>query len=232
MKITTTVLALLTTLLLSGCGDRRAPVELEPVREELAKPGLATPLSSAARFGYNPSSDDAAARAHASVGILPATPHPTASGSLHWSAPAGWIEAPPRSMREVTFFLDESRSAECYISVLGGGAGGDAANLNRWRGQMGLPTLDAAQLAALPRTRCLESEAPLLIAEGAYRGMGGGAGTPGSLFVGTMAPWGTQTLFVRMVGPKALVEPHVDAFKSFCASIHAGSDHGDGGAHD
>jgi hypothetical protein len=233
MKLTTlSIGALLGGLMVAGCGDRTAPLPLEPLREERARPVAAVGMSSAERFGYQTFvGSDAAAPADAAASSAPA-PASVAPSDLDWTAPIGWIEGPPRSMREVTFFLDESRSAECYVSVLSGTAGGDAANLNRWRGQMGLPPLDAAQLDALPRTRCLGSEAPLLIAEGAYRGMRGGAGTPDSLFVGTMVLWSGRTVFVRMVGPKALVEPHLAAFKAFCASIHAGSDHAGGDAHD
>jgi hypothetical protein len=131
----------------------------------------------------------------------------------------------------VTFFLDDAQSAECYVTLLPGAAGGAAANLNRWRGQMGQAAMDETQLAALPRIACLGQEAPLLLVEGTYTGMGGPARAD-SLFAGTVVQSEGKTVFVKCVGPKSLVEPQLDAFKAFCKSLHDPSSHAKGASHE
>ena len=211
MPPTQRILLMLVVLTLSGCRDETAPIPLQPSREDRTPTHSMAKTTSAQRFGYSNT---------AAPGIPKGREQTAPSKGLTWTAPESWIQGPPRPMREVTFFLDQSRSTECYVSLLQGDAGGDAANLNRWCGQMEHSPMDSAQLAALPRIPCLGLEAPLLVLKGTYRGMGRSAAKPNSLFAGTMARWGTQTVFIRMVGPESVASPMLDAFKRFCASIH------------
>lgn len=65
-----------------------------------------------------------------------------------WALPDGWTEVPePRQMRVATFIApDPAGPIEVAVTRFGGRVGGDLANINRWRGQMGLPPLAAAEL--------------------------------------------------------------------------------------
>jgi hypothetical protein len=73
-----------------------------------------------------------------------------ADRNITWTLPAGWTEKPASQMRVGSFSAKASNGREADVSVvsLGGGAGGDLANVNRWRGQIGLPPLAADQLDA------------------------------------------------------------------------------------
>ncbi len=52
-------------------------------------------------------------------------------------------------MRLATYIApDDSGPVEVAITRFGGRVGGDLANINRWRGQMGLPAIDGAELEA------------------------------------------------------------------------------------
>lgn len=74
-------------------------------------------------------------------------PPPTPKGALKWSLPKGWSELPGGGMRFATFKAPYAGKLEGTVVVLPGPAGGELANVNRWRGQIGLPALDEAGLA-------------------------------------------------------------------------------------
>ena len=83
-----------------------------------------------------------------SPGAAPGMPPPsTAKGSLKWSLPKGWSEQPGGgTMRFATFKAPFAGKLEATVVVLPGQAGGELANVNRWRGQIGLPGFDEAGL--------------------------------------------------------------------------------------
>jgi hypothetical protein len=66
-------------------------------------------------------------------------------GEVRWTLPSGWTEDKARRDRVATLLLG---SLELSVTKLGGTAGGPLANINRWRGQLGLPALAEAELAA------------------------------------------------------------------------------------
>lgn len=74
-------------------------------------------------------------------------PPPTPKGALKWTLPKGWSELPGGGMRFATFKAPFAGKLEATVVVLPGPAGGELANVNRWRGQIGLPALDEAGLA-------------------------------------------------------------------------------------
>jgi hypothetical protein len=78
----------------------------------------------------------------------PGMPPPSAAkGSLKWSLPKGWSEQPGGgTMRFATFKAPFAGKLEATVVVLPGQAGGELANVNRWRGQIGLPSFDEAGL--------------------------------------------------------------------------------------
>ncbi len=80
------------------------------------------------------------------------TPPPiaTAQGApVQYSLPPGWEEKPLTPMRLASFKTTAPEGEETDVSVvsLPGVAGGNLANVNRWRGQMQLAPLDEATLA-------------------------------------------------------------------------------------
>ncbi|HTV62974.1 MAG TPA: hypothetical protein VMH30_10455, partial [Verrucomicrobiae bacterium] len=70
---------------------------------------------------------------------------------VQWTVPAGWTEVPPSEMRVGSFKISgaDGKQADVSIVPLPGMAGGDSANVNRWRGQVNLPALPDDQLANL-----------------------------------------------------------------------------------
>ena len=141
------------------------------------------------------------------------------SGPLRWEVPAQWSTVSGSSMRIADFRFGDEAQGECYVSHLPGTAGGIAANVNRWRKQMGLGDLTEAEIASLPAIRLLGAPATLVDMEGTYQGMRDPQPKPGSRLLGAILSLGEMSIFVKMVGPAELVEQERDRFRSFCESI-------------
>src|SRR6185295_11513521 len=101
------------------------------------------------------------------------SPTRATSASLAWDLPAGWKETAAKPPVTAAFAVAGHDRVEASITVLPGSAGGLLANLNRWRGQMGLAPMDDGGVAALPRVRTLGVDAPLVQMDGAFKGAAG-----------------------------------------------------------
>ena len=133
-----------------------------------------------------------------------------------WDVPSDWTMTAPKPMRQVNFQLKDG--GECYVTVLGGAGGGTLANVNRWLGQIGKPPLDAAGLAALPRITMLGREAQLVEGSGDFEGMGSASKANQGL-LGAMVELPGRAVFVKMVGPAAVVQDQRDAFLAFAEAL-------------
>jgi hypothetical protein len=86
--------------------------------------------------------------------VSPASPTQTKHKEVEWKTPAGWEEQAPSSMRMGSFLIKGSGGTQADVSIipLTGEAGGDLANINRWRDQIGLSPLSETELAAQSQT--------------------------------------------------------------------------------
>lgn len=82
------------------------------------------------------------------TGDVPMPPTPTGAAALAWTLPRGWTETRPGGMRVATLVPPVS-GVDISVTALPGPAGGELANVNRWRGQIGLEPVDDAGLARL-----------------------------------------------------------------------------------
>ncbi len=79
---------------------------------------------------------------------LPPPPDASTTGTLQWKLPKGWTESRSAGgMRYATLKPGTPGKIEVSILVFPGAAGGELANVNRWRNQIGLPPVDDAALA-------------------------------------------------------------------------------------
>ena len=70
-----------------------------------------------------------------------------AEPKFKWKMPEGWTATPPGEMRVASFRVQkDGKQADVSVIPLPGTAGGDAANVNRWRGQVALPALPTDEL--------------------------------------------------------------------------------------
>jgi len=75
---------------------------------------------------------------------LPPPSMPADAAALAWDLPKGWNEARAGGMRLATLKPPVPGRIDVSVIVLGGTAGGELGNVNRWRGQVGLAAVDEA----------------------------------------------------------------------------------------
>ncbi len=158
----------------------------------------------------------------ASVGVAPAPAPMVAPASMKAEAasfdapkwaklPTGWSVGPENAMRKATWIVagPNGSKAEIAVTVFPGSVGGLTANVNRWRGQLGLPPAGADEIAASAKT-------------------GKVGGIDSQRFVMTsadgkktldafMTPKDGATWFFKMSGESAAVEANAAAFAAFLA---------------
>ena len=97
----------------------------------------------------SPAGEAAPGARHAGHGRLgacrPRTSPPP--GSLQWALPKGWTDSRAGGMRYATLKPTAPGKIDVSVTVFPGPAGGEIANVNRWRNQIGLPPVDEATLA-------------------------------------------------------------------------------------
>jgi len=133
---------------------------------------------------------------------------PPAAAAPTWAKPDGWAAKPPTSMRLGNFTAGNGK-AEITVMTFPGDVGGLLANVNRWRGQSGLPPVDAAGLAKATTTVTI-SGTPATLVEAIGE-------TSASLSV--FHPADGQTWFYKMSGPSAVVTAEKGAFMEFIQTI-------------
>jgi hypothetical protein len=113
-------------LALAACG--RDEVSHYRVPKQAGAPGAGTDMASMA-------------------GSVPPPPDTSTTGELQWALPKGWTESRTGGMRYATLKPTAPGKIDVSVTVFPGPAGGEVANVNRWRNQIGLPPVDDAALA-------------------------------------------------------------------------------------
>ena len=140
-----------------------------------------------------------------------------AQPQLQWTLPAGWTEVPPSEMRVASFKVSGQNGAEAEVSVvpLPGMAGGDAANVNRWRGQVGLPAATADELQKMAEAVQVGDQ-PAKLYDIAGQNSGGGNA---KRILGVIQQRDGTTWFFKMTGDAGLVEQQKPEFVAFLKSL-------------
>lgn len=142
---------------------------------------------------------------------------PTAKPRLSWTKPEGWNEAPPGPMRAASFNVkgDGGKQADVSVIPLPGAAGGDLANVNRWRGQVGLAPLSAEELAKTAEAVEIGGQAAQLYD---MAGAASGSGDP-TRILGVIQQRDGMAWFFKMTGNDPLVAKEKTAFVTFLKSV-------------
>jgi len=140
---------------------------------------------------------------------------PTAPGpaTLGWTVPPDWKPLESSGMRFASFAVPaEGGKAELSVVVLPGPAGGDLANVNRWRGQIGLGPLDEEGLGR--ESQELRTAAgTLLWVE--YTGKTGA-------LAGAILSTGDSTWFFKLTGEGRIVAAAKPSLRRFLQSLRPG----------
>lgn len=140
---------------------------------------------------------------------MAAAPAPAADAPLAWTLPADWAVAPTQQMRLANFTI--TGGGACGLFLFPGG-GDRLANVNRWRGQAGLPPLDAAALdQALSAGTCGFGPFHWLPIRGEK-----------TSFLAAIVPTPSGQCFVKLEAPGERLDAVRDGFLAFTTSLRAG----------
>ena len=145
-------------------------------------------------------------------------PVPDNSGQpkLKYTLPAGWKEKALTQLRVASFEISENgKTADVSVIPLGAMSGGDAANVNRWRGQVGQAPLDEDALTKLAeKVEAAGQPADLYDIAGTSPGSG-----DAERIIGTILHSDTATWYFKMSGDADLAEKQKASFIAFLKSV-------------
>lgn len=158
---------------------------------------------------------------HPDISSASAAPGFAASGSaqpqLTWKTPEGWTEVPSGEMRVASFKIQGQNGKQADVSVipLPGLPGSDEANVNRWRGQVGLSSVSPDELKkSAESVEAGGQPAQLYDIAGQNPGSGDATRILGVIQHRTDAVW-----FFKMTGDADLAEQQKPAFVAFLKSV-------------
>jgi hypothetical protein len=209
---------LLTPLLFLAAGCNRDQVQVYRVasdQDQSAQPAISpTNLSSAALPPGHPdisTLNNSSGQMPAGIAASDAQNAPP----LSWTTPGGWTEVPAGAMRVASFKVADpgGKTADVSVVPLPGLAGGDIANVNRWRGQVGLlPALVDALQNSSQNVEAGSQPAQLYDIGGAS-----------SRILAVIQHRDGTTWFFKMTGDPDLVEQQKPAFITFLQSLNFSS---------
>lgn len=160
---------------------------------------------------------------HPDISVVPSAPAAPAAvavsseGKPKWEVPPGWKEIPGGQFLVAKFALtgDGGAQAAVNVSMSAGDGGGLAANVNRWRGQLGQTPWTAAELQKAAMEIPLATGMATVIE---MSGTDGRTGQPASL-VGVMVLQSGQAWFYKLMGDAKVVESQKPAFTKFVQTV-------------
>jgi hypothetical protein len=199
------------TTLLAGASCRRegvAHARIAKGREAIPSidppPGMGMPP-----MGTPPASG----QAPAAGGDVPLPPKPGRGETLAWTLPKGWTETKGSGMRYATLQPSVKGKTEVSIIMLSGTVGGELANVNRWRGQIGLRPIDEAALSEL-RTSVTSKAGPVALYDFTSEGQ-----VKTRIIVGMLAS-ADSSWFLKLNGDADAVSAARADFVAYLGTLH------------
>jgi len=134
-------------------------------------------------------------------------------GQPKWAElPTGWTAGAPSSMRKGSWNVagPGGSQAEVAVTVFPGNVGGTTANVNRWRGQLGLAPATDADIQAAAQTGKVGADAGQYFRFDATDGQ--------KAMVAMMVPKNDSTWFFKFTGDRDAVNAQTAAFLKFLAT--------------
>jgi hypothetical protein len=140
---------------------------------------------------------------------------------ITWTTPSGWNSVPPSEMRIASFKIagEGGQTADVSVVPLPGMAGGDFANVNRWRGQVGLQAATDDELQNSAQNVEAGGQ-PAQLFDIAGQNPSGHILTR---ILGVIQHRDDTAWFIKMTGDADLVEKQKPAFIAFLQSLNFGS---------
>lgn len=138
----------------------------------------------------------------------------TSHNGIAWTLPENWTFEAGSGMRFGTFkFTHDNTPIECTLVKLGGTAGGLAANINRWRGQIGLAPASEEDI-----TKSLETVQGKLGDIKISKLVN--PDQPDSAILASILSTSNATIFLKITTKSSYLDSLKDDFSKFSASVH------------
>ncbi|MCG3136765.1 MAG: hypothetical protein HJJLKODD_00601 [Phycisphaerae bacterium] len=220
-------------LLVGGCKEQSGSSSKSSGTSNTAQPATPAPAASAASQPANPMANtrtelpaghppinnhppmQTPTNTSQPTGSQPVSelPQPWVGDELAWVVPAGWSMELASGMRFAS--IKNSNAAEpieIAVSRFPGDVGGMLANVNRWRGQIGMPAVTEAELPQM--------NSPLPVGDIAATLTDiTNTQLPPQQMLSVTIPHAGQTWFIKMVGPAERVAQYRTDFLTFSQSI-------------
>ncbi len=142
-----------------------------------------------------------------------ALPKPNSeTAGILWETPLSWEEKPAHGIRVGSFVAKRDNTVDISVIFLDGKAGGDLANVNRWRQQIDLGPWTASEFSS--QTEDLEiqlGKAKLVDFKN----------NNDQRTIAVIVPYKHGTWFVKMVGPAEASEQEKPIFHTFLTGLKA-----------
>jgi len=136
----------------------------------------------------------------------------------NWTVPPGWVAHKPSQFLLAAFSIPGTNGAKAEVNVaeLDGEGGGLLANVNRWRGQLGLSAVGKNDLSQLAQTLDVPGGKATLVD---FAGMHAKTGKTTRL-VGAIVSQSGQTWFYKLMGDTQVVAQQKNVFTKFIQSAN------------
>jgi hypothetical protein len=211
--------SLLATLLFLAAGCRREKVEVYQVSSDQDQPQQTSspPTTNSENLppGHSEISMTDNSSAQMPSGVVPSDVQNALP--VTWTTPSDWISVPPSEMRVASFKVagEGGQAADVSVVPLAGMGGGDFANVNRWRGQVGLPAAPDDELQNAAQNVPAGGQPASLFD---ISGQSPSSNRPTRILGAVQHRDGT-TWFIKMTGDAALVEQQKPTFTKFLKSL-------------
>ncbi len=138
--------------------------------------------------------------------------HAAHSNSVIWQAGEGWSQEEPGQFLTAAYTLPEG--GRVTVSKLGGDGGGLAANVNRWRGQVGLEALADDKIGGQPMKIPDSAEGMLL-----YNLIPPNAADDADGILAAVLPLASETWYFKFTGPSAVLNQFGGKFMDFLRTV-------------
>lgn len=143
---------------------------------------------------------------------------PESDRSPNWKVPAHWQEKAPGPMILSAYNVTGGAgAAEVTISKFPGDVGGMTANVNRWRGQLGLAPLGDGEMGSAVKSLEVGGKKDAYLVD--FKGRNARTGKDARL-VAAAVPRGGETWFFKLLGDEGVVEKEKDTFLQFIQSAY------------
>jgi hypothetical protein len=154
----------------------------------------------------------------AQMDVPPATQNENENAHSIWTLPSGWQSLPPSQFLLAEFSISGTNGAKAEVNVaeLNGEGGGLLANVNRWRGQLGLGAIGENDLPQLAQSLDVPGGKATLVD---FAGVDAKTRAPTRL-VGVIVSQNGQTWFYKLMGAGQIVAQQKSAFTKFIQSAN------------